>query len=171
LIFASATLLRLPSPRRWLPGSILARVLAFVAVFIGVNRGSIGVLAWDSDTAACVRRMRGPLSPHAGLADCWDSRSVMMATDWSVRVDQIYANGKAYLWGNDPDWYRRDRVDPTRPPDYDFIIMRRLDPARIAPCGETTIWIYREEGGLYPKLLAVSPDLEISSANEETVGE
>jgi hypothetical protein len=181
LIFAAATILRLPSPLRWLRGSTLACVLAFVAVFIGVDEGSIGVLTWDSDTAACVRRLKEPLSLHAGLADYWDSRSVMMATHWSVQVDQIYANGGAYLWGNDPDWYRRDRVDPARPPDYDFIIMRRLDqariravygePARIEPCGDTTIWIYREAGGLYPKLLAVSPDLKISSANEESVGE
>ncbi len=116
------------------------------------------VLRWDHDVAACLRPLHARLGLHAGLAGYWDARPIQASTGWTMQVDQINDDGRAYPWGNDRSWYTHGLADPSRPPDYDFVVMRGLSPARIlaaygppddvAPCPPTEIWIYRSPAAL-----------------------
>ncbi len=147
----------------------VAALTAGVAVFefAVVDRGSVGLLHWDQDVAACVRAERGPLDLHAGLAQYWIARPAEVALRWSTQIDQITQIGLAYPWNSDAKWFRESFADPSRPPVYDFIVMRNLDPDgilarygkpdQVVPCADTAIWVYHDRSAIYPKLAATLP--------------
>ncbi|MGI4977260.1 MAG: hypothetical protein ACRYG6_09990, partial [Janthinobacterium lividum] len=155
-VFLAATLLRTAPP------ALAAAAAALAACALAVPAGQGGwppaVLRWDQDVAACLRPLHASLGLHAGLAGYWDARAIQAATGWTMQVDQLDGDGHPYLWGNDRGWYTHALADPSRPPDYDFIVMRDLPPARIlaaygppdsvAPCPPTEIWIYRNPAAL-----------------------
>lgn len=152
-VFLAAALLRTAPPA--LAAAPAALALAFLA---GQGTRPPAVLRWDHDVAACLRPLRASLGLHAGLAGYWDARAIQAATAWSLQVDQVDDSGHPYIWGNDRDWYTHALADPSRPPAYDFIVMRGLSPERIlarygppdsvAPCPPTEIWIYRNPAAL-----------------------
>ncbi len=167
LVFLAATVLRAGRPAVSAAPAVLAAAL--LAACVGQAGWPPGVLRWDQDVAACLRPLRERLGLHAGLAGYWDARPIEVATHWSLQVDQIAADGHAYLWGNDRRWYRHALGDPARPPAYDFIVMRDLPPDRIlaaygppdtvVPCAPTEVWVYRDAAALTAALIAGSPGL------------
>ncbi len=167
LVFLAATVLRAGRPAVSAAPAVLAAAL--LAARVGQAGWPPGVLRWDQDVAACLRPLREGLGLHAGLAGYWDARPIEVATHWSLQVDQIAADGHAYLWGNDRRWYRHALGDPARPPAYDFIVMRGLPADRIlaaygppdivVPCAPTEVWVYRDAAALTAALIAGSPGL------------
>jgi len=168
VIFLAATLLRV-SRFRAAPAASAVLAASVLATCVGLAVWPPAVLRWDHDVAACLRPLQARLGLHAGLAGYWEARPIEVATDWSMQVDQLDGDGLAYDWGNDPRWYRHALADPSRPPQYDFIVMRGLPPERIRaaygapdrvePCADTAIWIYRDAASLTAALIARSPAL------------
>ncbi len=162
IVVLGAALALLPALQRAYGLLALATVAALLVVFAIRYRGAVAMLRWTYDVAECVRDLRGPLGLHAGLAQYWVARPAEVALRWSTQIDQISDDGLAYLWSNDARWFRHSLADPSRPPGYDFVVLRRLDPARIAahygkpdavvPCSNTEIWIYRDRAALYAKV-------------------
>ncbi len=161
-VFLAAAVLRAPRPVRLAaPPAAAALAAALLATRVGQGGWPPAVLRWDHDVAACLRPLHDSLDLHAGLAGYWDARAIQAATGWTMQVDQLDGDGHPYLWGNDRNWYTHALADPSRPPHYDFIVMRDLPPDRIlaaygppdsvAPCPPTEIWIYRNPAALAQK--------------------
>ena len=167
LVFAAAILLLVPVPARWwaMPPALL--LAGCLVLFTGRYGGSVALLNWDDPLAKCVRAERGRLGLHAGVADYWVARPLEFALDDAVQVDQVDSNGGAFLWGNDFGAYRHALADPSLRPEYDFVVMDRLDPVQIrsaygkpdqvVPCAGTTLWIYRHVTALRAALYATDP--------------
>jgi len=162
IVVLGAGLASMPNATRAAGPLAAATLAALLIVFAVQDHGRVAMLRWKYDVAECVRKLRGPLGLHAGLAEYWVARPAEVALHWSTQIDQITEDGRAYLWSNDARWFRHSLADPSRPPDYDFVVLRRLDPARIAahygkpdsvvPCFNTEIWIYRDRAALYAKV-------------------
>ncbi|MCB1475673.1 MAG: hypothetical protein H6883_07575 [Rhodobiaceae bacterium] len=87
----------------------------------------------------------------AGLSDYWDAMAVMQPTGGRIHAVAIAADGLGYLWNVNRDWYfwRRDNGADAA---FDYVVMRKLDPAKIAArygtpdreisCADRTIWLY-----------------------------
>lgn len=94
----------------------------------------------------------------AGLSDYWDAMALMQATGGRIHAVSIAADGLGYLWNVNLDWYfwRRDTGAAA---NFDYVIMRRLDPAKIAvrygvpdreiTCADRTVWLY--DRPVYPR--------------------
>jgi hypothetical protein len=125
---------------------------------------------WQPDVATCLDRLDPSGQFGAGLADYWNARLLAAGGNWRRQIDQIHGNGSAALYINDPNSFLRQRHDSSgTPPNYEFVVMLRLDPARIQSiygmptnvlrCGDGDIWIY-PQGVLAEALRDASPDLE-----------
>ena len=168
VIVLAATLMRL-CRRRAAPGILATLAAGVLAAWVGLSPWPPAVLRWDHDVASCLRPLRARLGLHEGLAGYWEARPIEVAAGWSMQVDQLDGEGRAYDWGNDPRWYRHALADPSRAPRYDFIVMRGLEPGRILaaygppdqvePCASTVLWIYRDTASVAAALLARSAGL------------
>ena len=113
-----------------------------------------GSATWRDPLATCLLDQREALGLKDGLAEYWLARPATIGTDWGMQIDQINGDGTPFYWGNNPQSYRRSNRIPAQAPDYNFIVIDTLDPAallrkfghpaRIAPCGSYTLWIYAE---------------------------
>jgi hypothetical protein len=113
-----------------------------------------GTATWRDALATCLLEQRESLGLKAGLADYWLSRPATIGTNWSMQIDQITGDGIPYIWGNNPRFYLKSIQNPKQAPDYNFIVVDKLDsaallrkfgsPARTAPCGPYTVWVYAE---------------------------
>jgi hypothetical protein len=125
---------------------------------------------WQPDVATCLDRLDPSGQFGAGLADYWNARLLAASGDWRRQIDQINGNGSAALYINDPNSFLRQRNDSSgASPNYGFVVMQRLDsariqsaygmPATVLQCGDVAIWIY-PQGVLAGALRGASPDLE-----------
>ena len=134
----------------------LATLVAVVAVAQIGRAGTLvpGIVSWQPDLAACVAELGARFDLHAGLAGFWTARPLTIASDETLQIDQVGADGSPKYYTNDVAWYTKSLADPTRPPQYRFVIMRELDersvthtfgrPDRIGVCSDTQIWIYTD---------------------------
>jgi hypothetical protein len=181
---------RYTMPLRWWPviwtAALLARGLGSgssavattglsgMAAWLGYAYLSPGLhvpalLAWHHPLEACVTTGQRSAGLKAGLADYWLSRSLAASSNWQLQIDQIEPDGSGQYYGNDPFWYTHDVHDGARPPDYNYIIMTRLDEASIAAhygrpdrtlnCGGSAVWIYDNGAAMRQALLQGSPSL------------
>ncbi len=128
---------------------LVAAVAALGATVI-VTPSAASLWRWSQPAADCL--LADATAPREGLAGFWQARMMEASSDWVLQVDQIMNDGRIYLWGNDPGSYERSRLDPSRPPQYRFIVMAELDPAKVAArfgepsrrtmCGKDEIWLY-----------------------------
>jgi len=120
-----------------------------------------GTATWRDALATCLLEQRDRLGLKAGLAQYWLARPATVGTGWTMQIDPIVSEGIPFTWGNNPRSYLKSNQNPARPPDYNFIVADNLDaakllqkfgaPARTAPCGPYTLWLYAES--LWPILL------------------
>lgn len=163
VILAAAGLARARLKRPdWQRGTLALATLGLAAVF---SRGGWHVpdlLRWQSPIASCLRAA----GLREGLAQYWTARELSAASDWTVPVEQLYSDGLAYVWGNDPRWFRHDIRDWSRPAQFQFIVMDDLVPEQIAAlygaperaldCGTSRVWVYADSDRLGHDLLSVS---------------
>ena len=117
---------------------------------------------WTSPFTACLDRA----GLRTGLAHYWEARPLVAASEWRLQVEQIDEFGVALMWGNDPFWFTHAAGDPSRHPDYRFIIMDRLNIAQVAAaygrpdsilaCGPSSIWVYDDPNRLFENFVRVS---------------
>ena len=158
----------------------LARGYAVATGLSGVTAVLGFAYFWAGPHAPAVLSLHHPLEPclvegqrsaglKAGLADYWRARTIEASSDWRLQVDQIGRDGSAYYWGNDRLWYTHDIHDGTRAPQYNYIVMARLDeaairqhygaPSRILDCGGVAVWIYDDPASVSRVLVSLSPIL------------
>jgi hypothetical protein len=87
----------------------------------------------------------------AGLADYWNTMSLMQASSRTIHMFAITDAGKAYYWNINDDWLHR-RADNGERPQFNFIITDRLNEKRLkeifgnpdatSRCGGRTLWLY-----------------------------
>ena len=163
IIFVTAA--AMPLLERWIAPLAIGQVAAvsIVIVTIGGWFGFVPLLLhWQDPLAACLQVRSGELGLKAGLASYWLSRPVTVSTNWSIQIDQVSEVGDPIYFGNDRFWYHRSFADPRRPPEYNFFVLRWLNPdslqqrfgppSRIANCGSDVLWIYDDPAALYRKL-------------------
>jgi hypothetical protein len=135
-----------------------AGAAATLVVGVALLRGGNfkpGTATWHSPLAECLKAQRDPLNLHAGLAEYWISRPVMVGSSWSLQVNQATEDGHVYIWGNDPYWYTKSFADPNKRPVYNFVIMENMEPKAIMArfgqpthihvCGDgELIWVYSD---------------------------
>jgi len=153
------------APRRWRPALVLP-AFTIALILAAAMRPVPRLLTWLPPQAICLR----DAGLRAGLAYYGTARPVSAGTEWRIHTDQITGNGAAYLWGNDPRWFTRDIHDPAKPPSFSFIVMDLLNPgaiaatygkpARILPCGASTIWVYDDPAAVDAALRRASPWLQ-----------
>jgi hypothetical protein len=110
------------------------------------------LLSWRDPLGTCLLQQRDSLGLKAGLAEYWRARAATIGANWTIQVDQITADGDPYHWGNDPSWFEHSIADPGRAPEYNFIVVDKLDsdallrrygrPAHTDRCGAFTLWVY-----------------------------
>jgi hypothetical protein len=147
----------------------LAASLPVFVVAIATGGSALpGPVTWRLPLADCLLGERDRLGLKAGLSEYWISRPLMIASGWSLQVNQVTGDGSPYVWGNDPFWFVRSFADPAHPPAYNFIVMKALDsaairarfgsPSRVETCpGEEEVWIYEDSDRLYHRLVAGTP--------------
>jgi hypothetical protein len=111
-----------------------------------------GQLTWRSAYGSCVASLHARDGIDAGLASYWVARPETLSSDFSVQVDSIRPDGQAMQYMNDASWFRRSIADPSRPPQYRFIVMNGLDqnaivarfgqPDRTESCDGSPVLIY-----------------------------
>jgi len=109
---------------------------------------------WRDALATCLLQQRDRLGLKAGIAEYWLARTATVGSNWRVQIDQVTGDAAPLLWGNNPRSYRRSIQNPAQAPDYNFIVVDKLDsaavlrkfgqPQRSEPCGSYTLWIYAE---------------------------
>lgn len=173
LIFAAALVLRLPGPNRW--GHVPAAVVAVGWLFgFGLANPAFPAIVRVQDPLAdCLLRWRGTFDLQAGLANYWDARSTMLATNERILIQQITPEGAAYLWQTNTYWYTHSMADPAEPPPFNFIITQYLKPdrlralygkpERVLDCHGAEVWVYRDPAKIRAALMAASPYLEVPS--------
>jgi hypothetical protein len=163
------TLSLLPLLRRFI-GPLSFAYLPIMVAGIWATAGPAGfvpgTLRWEDPLATCLMKQRQALGLRAGLAEYWVARPATVASSWSIQIDQVTGGGDLYQWGNDRFWYEQSFGDPTKPPQYNFIVMKRMDepavkskygePDRVAICDGFTLWIYNDWQALRRKLLGVA---------------
>jgi len=112
---------------------ILTAVIAIVAASELLGAGTMlpGSVTARPYLAECLDVLRERFDLHAGLAEYWTARPLMMDADGMLQVDQIAADGRPFYSTNDRSWYRHSFADPSVPPPYRFVIIRAVDPAAI----------------------------------------
>jgi hypothetical protein len=120
-----------------------------------------GTATWQDALATCLLQQKDQLGLKAGLAEYWLGRPATIGTNWTMQIDPIISEGIPFVWGNNPRSYLKSNQNPAQAPDYNFIVVDNLDlaklaqkfgpPARSAPCGPYTLWVYAEP--LWPILL------------------
>jgi hypothetical protein len=166
ILFCAVALL--PLARRWIVVLAVANLVTTSAIVLATAgfAGFVpGIVRWRHPLTTCLLAKRASLGLEAGLADYWIARPATIDTSWSIQVDQITADGRPYYWGNER-WFVESHGDPTRPPPYNFIVIDRLDPARLrerfgppdrtARCGAFTLWIYDDDSVLHGRLMPPS---------------
>jgi hypothetical protein len=89
----------------------------------------------------------------------------MVASSWSLQVNQATSGGAPLVWGNDAYWFVKSFEDPRRKPTYNFIIMERMDaqaitrrfgsPDQVHTCpGDRQVWVYDDGEELTSRFLA-----------------
>jgi hypothetical protein len=160
LIISAAVLVHLARPHlRMLCLLQLGAVAALLCARFGPAGFVPPLLDWKHPLAACLERAQ----LRQGLADYWNSRSPTASSGWTIQIDQITSDGRVYFWGNNKQWYDHSFADPTRAPDYNFIVATRLDvdklrarfgePQSHLRCGSDDVWIYPDGGRLHDLLM------------------
>ncbi|HWN48801.1 MAG TPA: hypothetical protein VNO18_03060 [Xanthobacteraceae bacterium] len=116
-----------------------------------------GVATWQNALATCLLEQRDRMGLKAGIAEYWLSRPATIATNWTLQVDPVVGDGTPYVWGNNWQSYRRSILNSGQAPEYNFIVVDKLNPAalvqkfgqpeRTALCGSYTLWVYAEPIG------------------------
>jgi len=147
---------------------MIAPVLACVLVVVAGTGGFVpsAVTAWRGPIGACLLEHRDRSGLRAGLAEYWIARPAMLGTDFAVQVDQMTEEGHQFHWGNNRNAYHRSIHDPSRPPDYRFIVIDHTkpdairakygEPTRIETCGTHTLWIYDDGAAVRRRLLGLT---------------
>jgi hypothetical protein len=160
LIFSATVLVHLARPYlRMLSLIQIGAMAALLCARFGPAGFAPPVLDWAHPLATCLERAQ----LRQGLADYWNSRSPTASNDWTVQIDQITSDGQVYFWGNNKQWYDHSFADPTRAPDYNFIVTTRLDvdklrarfgePLSHLRCGDDDVWIYPDGRRLHDLLM------------------
>lgn len=149
-------------PVRRLGLSVAAACAVAILAWQSGGLHATGLFGWTSPFMTCLDRA----GLRTGLAHYWEARPLVAASDWRLQVEQIDERGVAQVWGNDPFWFTHAAGDSSRHPDYRFIIMDRLNTARIAAaygppdstlaCGPSTIWVYDDPDRLFGNFVRAS---------------
>jgi len=171
IVWAAAVLVRATGLAR---GYAVATGLSGVTIVLGFAYFWAGPhapaeLSLHHPLEACLVEGQRSAGLKAGLADYWRSRAIEASSDWRLQIDQIGRDGAAYYWGNDRFWYTHDIHDGTRAPQYNYIVMARLDeaairqhygaPSRVLDCGGVAVWIYDDPASVGRVLMSLSPIL------------
>jgi hypothetical protein len=160
LIISAAVLVHLARPYlRTLSLIQLGAIAALLCVRFGPAGFVPPLLDWKHPLATCLERAQ----LRQGLADYWNSRSATASSGWTIQIDQITSDAQVYFWGNNKQWYDHSFADPTRAPDYNFIVTTRLDvdklrarfgePQSHLRCGDDDVWIYPDGRRLHDLLV------------------
>jgi hypothetical protein len=123
-----------------------------------LRRGSSitpGTVSWRSPVAVCILANKDRFKLEAGIAEYWLSRPVMFDSGWTLQVNQARNDGVPYIWGNNPYWYTVRFDGRNGRPEYNFVVMERMDPGRVmSRFGEPSarircaagqeIWVYSD---------------------------
>lgn len=171
IIWTAAAVVRLSGSAR---RSAITAALAGVTVVLGYAYLSPGLrtpalLALHHPLEACLLEGQHSAGLKAGVGDYWHARYVEASSDWRLQIDQIEPDGAGIWWSNDRFWYTHDVHDGSRPPDYNYIIMRGLDeraikahygtPDQTLDCGGSAIWVYDDVAAFRHALVRTSPSL------------
>lgn len=169
LIVLTASLLRY---RRRLPvlAGAATSVLAFAAM-AATGRSSpalSNVLHVEDALASCIEPFVRSGVLHAGAAGFWTARATEAASNWKLQIEQVRSDGSAYLWGNNPLYYKVRKDDPTQAVLIDYVILDRKAgadwlngpeirgrfgaPNHVIECPENEVWAYSQPGGLGPAI-------------------
>jgi hypothetical protein len=151
-------------PARWrMLAFPVAGGLAVVCVVLGAFPPRL--LTWQVPLARCLTHA----GLTAGLAPFWPARQAMAVTDWRIQIEPLGPGGEPLIWGNDRTWFAHDIHDPSRRPDYRFVVVGDLPrdkleagfgPAdRIVRCDGQEIWVYDKDGAIWRALSRMAPDL------------
>ena len=143
-------LARLPTSGK---GRAALATLTVLATVCAVPFTATAMPRWRAPLERCLSEHRQEWGLKAGLATYWHSRLVMASSDWQHQVDQIDADGRAYMWGNNFASYGHDMLRPGHPPQYNFVVVdEKMDPFEIEilfgspigreACGRVGVWIY-----------------------------
>jgi hypothetical protein len=145
----------------------MTALLGFAYVWPGLHAPAL--LALHHPMEACLLEGRRTAGLKAGLGDYWYSRYIEASSDWRLQIDQLEPDGSGMQWSNDRFWYTHDVHDGTRPPDYNYIVMPRLDeraikihygaPDRTLDCAGSAVWIYDDPSAVRRALVRSSPSL------------
>ncbi|HKF71933.1 MAG TPA: hypothetical protein VKB68_09285 [Stellaceae bacterium] len=154
ITWSTALVVRASGPAR---SSAISAGLAGVAVVLGFAYFSPGLrapalLALHHPLEACLLEAQRTAGLKAGLGDYWYSRYIEASSDWRLQIDQIEPDGAGMWWSNDRFWYTHDIHDATREPEYNYILMPRLNeeairrhygpPDRTLECGSSALGVY-----------------------------
>jgi hypothetical protein len=159
-----ATSWLLPRLRRLPPPLAATALLAAALVAVPWMRPT--VLDWRMPLERCLQAAAP--DRRAGLGDYWHARPLEASSDWRLQVDQLDADGHAWIWENDPMAYFHD-ARGSAPPPYSFIVMAGLSAPRIAArygppdhvlrCPDSDVWLYDDRSHLQPRVIASNPNL------------
>ncbi len=173
LIVLTASLLRY---NRRLPttAGAAAAGLTFAAM-LATGRSSpapSNLLRADTTLARCLEPLVRSGALHAGVAGFWVARVTEAASDWTLQIEPVRSDGSAFVWGNNPVYYRVRKDDPSEPVLIDYVILDRQtgtdwlsgprmrarfgDPSRVIECPANEVWIYARPGGLGPAVAAAA---------------
>lgn len=124
-------------------------VIAFLT--IGSTITSVAKLVKPDPVISCLLN----LGLSAGLSDYWNSKNLMLTSDYALHIVAIRPEGHPFLWNTNKRWYEM-RVDENRPAVFDFYLFKPNgesgaadifatsfgQPNEVAECGSYSVWIY-----------------------------
>jgi hypothetical protein len=111
----------------------------------------------------------------AGLADYWIARTITMATDWRVQVNQVqpHVPVSPFFWGNNALWFYLE-ARTGAPLAYNFVVTPPTGragvedlygtPSRYVTCGDHELAVYDDSAALTAKVFGVIERYEPSAA-------
>ena len=111
----------------------------------------------------------------AGLADYWIARTITMATDWRVQVNQVqpHVPVSPFFWGNNALWFYLD-ARTGAPIAYNFVVTPPTGragvedlygtPSRYVTCGGYELAVYGDPVAMTAKVFDVIERYEPSAA-------
>lgn len=123
------------------------------------------ILTWQTPLAKCLLEAKEKYHLKEGLSEYWLARHTYAATGWKIPIHQITRGGEIYAWGNRIYDFIESSEDSKLWPEYNFIVMSRLDqdairsrfgqPQQVLDCGEKElVWIYSDPAAVYGALVS-----------------
>ena len=147
-------------------GGLATAFVAFVAATRPDFLAPRAVTAWADPDQRCMSALQAAGRIHAGIAQYWIARPLVASSDWTLQVVQVSDQGWIFPWENNMSDYGQSFADRAQKPVFDFLVLKRLDPAKmvmrfgtpsqVVACPSTEVWIYADKEQLRQNMVGLN---------------